>query len=49
MAVEGERLVLGGDEDAPETRVDAVAQREIDDAVGAAKVHGGFARSLVRG
>jgi hypothetical protein len=38
MAVERERLVLSGDEDAPEPRVDAVAQREVDDPVGPAEI-----------
>ena len=38
VAVEREGLVLGGDEDAPQARVDAVAEREIDDAVGPAEV-----------
>ena len=38
VAVERQRLVLRGDEDAPQPRVDAVAQREIDDAVRAAEV-----------
>ena len=40
VAAQRERLVLQGDEDLAEPRVDAVAQREIDDAVGAAEVHG---------
>ena len=38
VAVERQRLVLGRDEDAAQAGVDAVAEREIDDAVGAAEV-----------
>ena len=37
VPVERQRLVLGGDENAPEARVDAVAEREIDDPVGPAE------------
>ena len=39
VAVERERLVLRGDEDVAQSRVDAVAQDEIDDAVGPAEIH----------
>ena len=39
MAVERERLVLRGDEDAAKPGVDAVAEREIDDSVGTAEIH----------
>ena len=39
VAVERERLVLGRDEDVAQSRVDAVAQDEVDDAVGAAEIH----------
>ena len=39
VAVERQRLVLRGDEDAAQPRVDAVAQDEIDDAVRAAEIH----------
>ena len=42
VAVQRERLVLRRDEDAPQSRIDAVAQREIDDAVGPAEEHGGL-------
>jgi hypothetical protein len=42
VAVERQRLVLRGDEDAPQPRVDAVAEREVDDAVRAAEVHSGL-------
>ena len=38
VAVEGERLVLGGDEDAAEAGVDAVAEDEVDDPVGTAEI-----------
>ena len=38
VAVERQRLVLRGDEDAPEARVDAIAEDEIDDAVRATEV-----------
>ena len=40
VAPERERLVLERDEDFPQTRVDAVAEREVDDPVGTAEVHG---------
>src|SRR5262245_12843026 len=40
VAVEGKRLVLGGNEDAPEAGIDAVAEREIDDSVRAAEEDG---------
>jgi hypothetical protein len=40
VPVQRQRLVLGGDENAPKSRVYAVAEREIDDAVGPAEVHG---------
>ena len=49
MPVERERLVLSGDEDPPQARVDAVAQREIDDAVGAPEVHGRLGALLGQG
>ena len=39
VAIERERLVLRRDEDVAESRVDAVAQDEIDDAVRPAEVH----------
>ena len=39
VPVERQRLVLRRDEDAPQPGVDAVAQREVDDAVRAAEVH----------
>ena len=42
VPVERQRLVLRGDEDAPEARVEAVAQDEVDDAVRAAEGHGGL-------
>jgi hypothetical protein len=42
MATEGERFVLGRDEDVPQTRVDAVAEGEVDDAIWAAKVDSRF-------
>ena len=42
VPVEGERLVLRRDEDAAQPRVDAVAEREIDDPIRPAEVHGGF-------
>jgi hypothetical protein len=38
VATERERFVLGGDENAPQPGVDAVAEGEIDDAVGTAEV-----------
>ncbi len=38
VAAERERLVLHRDEDLAQARVDAVAQREVDDAVGAAEI-----------
>ena len=42
VAVEGERLVLRGDEDAAQPGVDAVAEREIDDPVRSAEIDGWF-------
>ena len=42
VAVQRQRFVLRGDEDAAQAGIDAVAQREIDDAVGSAKEHGGL-------
>ncbi len=39
VTAERERFVLRGDEDVAEPRVDAVAQHEIDDSVGAAEIH----------
>ena len=38
VAVERERLVLRGDEDAAQAGVDAVAEREVDDAVRSAEI-----------
>ncbi len=38
VAVERQRLVLGGDENAAESRVDAVAEREVDDAIRSAEI-----------
>jgi hypothetical protein len=49
MPVERERLVLGGDEDAPEPGVDAVAQREVDDPVGSAEIDGRLGPFLGQG
>ena len=40
VLVQGERLVLGQHVDLPQVAVDAVAEGEIDDAVGAAEGHG---------
>ena len=40
VAVERERFVLRRNEDAAQPGVDAVAEREVDDAIGPAKVHG---------
>ena len=42
VAIERERLVLGSDEDAPQAGIDAVAEDEIDDAVGSAEIHSRF-------
>jgi hypothetical protein len=42
MAIEAERLVLGHDEDLAQAGVDAVGERDVDDAVMAAKWHGGL-------
>ena len=42
MAIEGERLVLGEDVDPAQVGVDAVGERDIDDAVDAAEGDGGF-------
>ena len=42
VAVERQRFVLCGDEDPPQARVDAVAQREIDDSVRSTEIDGGF-------
>src|SRR5207247_1683010 len=39
VPVERERLVLRGDEDAPQPRIDAIAQGEVDDAVRTTEVH----------
>jgi hypothetical protein len=38
VAIQRERLVLSGDEDAPQPRVGAIAEREVDDAVRATEV-----------
>ncbi len=40
VTAERERFVLQGDEDLAQARIDAVAQREVDDAVRPAKVDG---------
>ena len=40
VTAERQRLVLRGDEDPAQTRVDAIAQGEVHDAVGPAEVHG---------
>ena len=42
VAIQRERFVLRGDEDAAQAGVDAVAEREVDDAVGPAEKHGWF-------
>ena len=42
VAVEAEGLVLGEDEDAAQVAVDAIGQRDVDDAVDAAEGHGGL-------
>ncbi len=42
VAIERQALVLRDDEDAAQAGVDAVAEREVDDAVGAAEVHRWF-------
>ena len=42
VAIQRERFVLRGDEDAAQAGVDAVAEREVDDAVGAPEKHGRF-------
>jgi hypothetical protein len=49
VPVEGERLVLRRDENAAQSRIDAVAEREIDNPIWPTKYTAGFARSLVRG
>ena len=49
VAVQRLRLVLRGDEDAPQARVDAVAQGEVDDAVGPAEVDGRLGAVAVSG
>src|SRR5439155_19813283 len=41
MAGEGQRFVLQRDEDLPQPRVDAAAEREVDDAARAAEIDGG--------
>ena len=38
VTVQRERLVLGRDEDPPQPRVDAIAEREVDDPIGPAEV-----------
>src|SRR5712671_5529150 len=40
VSVEGERLVLRGDENAAQTGIDAVAQGEVDDAIRSAEIDG---------
>ncbi len=40
VAIERQRLVLGGDENVSESRVDAIAEGEVDDAVRAPEVDG---------
>src|SRR5260370_20947193 len=42
MAIEAERLILGQQEDAAEIAVDAVRERDVNDAVNAAERHGGL-------
>jgi hypothetical protein len=42
VSVQRQGFVLGGDENAPEPGVDAVAEREVDDPVGTAEIHGRF-------
>ena len=42
MSVERQRFVLRQDIDLPETRVDAIGKRDIDDAVGAGEGDGRF-------
>ena len=42
VAVQAERLVLREDEDAAQVAVDAIGERDVDDAVDAAKGNGGF-------
>ena len=51
VPAERQRLVLERDEDLPQPGVDAVAQREVDDAVGAAEVDrrlGAFLRQRIQ-
>ena len=40
------RLVLGGDADPPDARVDGVRQREVDDPATAAEMHGGLGAAV---
>ena len=42
VPVEGERFVLRRDENAAQSRIDAVAEREIDNPIWPAKINGGF-------
>ena len=42
MLLKRVRLVLGKDEDSPEASVEAIAQREVDNAILAAKGYGRF-------
>ena len=42
MAVEAERFVLREDENAPQVAVDAIGERDVDDAVDAAEGNGGL-------
>src|SRR5688572_26283570 len=42
MAVERQGLVLRADEDPAETGIDAIAEGEIDNPIGAAKINGRF-------
>ena len=49
VLLEAACLVLGQDVDAPQTRVDAVAQREVDDAVGATEGDRGLGPTLGEG
>jgi hypothetical protein len=42
VSVQGERFVLCGDKDVTQPGIDAVAQREINDPIGTAEIHGRF-------
>jgi len=46
VPVQRQGLVLRRDVNVPQPRIDAVAQREIDDPVGTAEVHGRFGAFL---